>query len=187
VGAVTLSLLVSWCVLASPCSTTRAGDAITSPDGKVTVFVTRDASRTDDTALGNVAHEDLCISRGGGAPTVLVAGRGGPKPEKTLASFETLVFSPDGATLFFTTTGWVTSPAAHSVELATGKETFLFDGAIRAPAENGHYLAGHFRIDDEHPVTSPEYRGRMETWTLVTRAGKLVRKVSDAEAQKWLR
>ena len=183
----TLSLLVSlWVLAAAPCSTSRVGDAVTSPDGKVTVFVTRDTSRTDDTALGDVAHEDLCISRGGGAPTVLVAGRGGPKPERTLASFESLVFSPDGATLFFITTGWVTSPAAHSVEVATGKEAFLFDGAINRPIEKGLYLAAHYRLDVEHPVTSPDYRGRMETWTLVTRTGKLVRKVSDAEAQKWL-
>ena len=182
----TLSLLASLCVLAAPCST-RASEPVTSPDGKLSVFVARDAGRTDQTALGEVPHEDLCISRGGGAPTVLLAGRGGPKPEKTLASFDLLVFSPDGATLFFTTTGWVTSPAAHSVEIATGEETYLFDGAIRVPVEKGHYLAAHFRLDTAHPVTSPEYRGRMETWSIVTRAGRLVRKVSDAEAQKWLR
>ena len=181
----TLSLLVPLCLLANPCEA-RAGDAVTSPNQKLTVFVARDTSRTDDTALGAVPHEDLCISRDGAAPTLLLAGRGGPAPEKTLASFDGFVFSPDGATLFFTTTGWVTSPAAHSVELATGKETFLFDGAIRAPVGK-NYLAAHFRLDDAHPVSSPDYRGRIETWSLVSRTGRLIRKVADAEAQQWLR
>lgn len=185
----TLPLLVSLCVLANPCET-RAGGAVTSPDGRVAIFVARDASRTDDAALGPVAHEDLCISRKGAAPTVLLAGRGGSAPEKTLASFDAFVFSPDSRTLFFTTTGWVTSPAAHSVDLATGQERYLFDGAINAPIQRGphagHYLAAHFRLDDAHPVTSPEYQGRVETWVIVTARGRTIRRVTEAEAQKWL-
>ncbi len=182
------SLWLSAAAWAAPCDT-RAGDELTSPDGGVSVFVWRDPARTDDGALGDVPHEALCVSRGGAAPTVLLDGRGGSAtvgPERTLVSFADFVFSPDGATLFFTTTGWVTSPAAHAVELATGKETFLFDGAIVAPVGRGQYLACHFRIDTRYPVTSPKYRGRMETWSLVTRGGKKLRDVSDAETQRLL-
>ncbi len=183
-----LAVLVGWSAAARavPCAT-PVGDAVTSPDGHVRVFIARDATRMDDTTLGEVAHEDLCLSRDGAAPTVLLAGRGASAtvgPEHTLASFESLVFSRDGATLFFTTAGWVTSPAAHSVELATGKEAFLFDGAIVAPVGKHQYLASNFRLDDAHPVTSPKYRGRIETWSLVTRAGRLIRKVSEAEAER---
>ena len=153
--------------------------------------MSRDEGRTDDSALGPVAHEALCISRSGAPATVLLAGRGGEAPEQTLVSFEGFVFSPDSKTLFFTTTGWVTSPAAHAVELATGQERFLVDGAITAPItkgpDAGRYVATHFRLDDAHPVRSPKYLGRVDTWSIVTAAGKRVRKISEAEAQKWMK
>ena len=180
--------LTVWLVVSSaadPCLN-RVGEAVTSPDGHVLIFIARDPKRVDATALGDVAHEDLCVVRGGAAATVLLHGRGeAPQvgPEKTLASFGQLVFSLDGATLFFTTTGWATSPAAHAVELATGKERFLFDGAITAPLAKGQYLATHFRLDDAFPVTSPQYRGRRESWSIVTRDGRTVRKLSEEEAQ----
>ena len=188
----TLSLFASLFLLATPCAP-AVGDKVTSPDGRVVVFVARDASRTDDAALGPVSHEDLCISRAGGPATVLLAGHAAANeaPEKTLVSFDAFVFSADSATLFFTTTGWVTSPAAHAVELATGKEWFLFDGAINAPitkgADAGRYVAAHFRLDDKHSVHSPKYLGRIETWSIVTATGKTIRKISEAEARKWLR
>ena len=169
---------------ADPCLI-RVGESVTSPDGHVVIFIARDPKRVDATALGDVPHEDLCVVRDGAAARVLLAGRGEAPavgPDKTLTSFGQLVFSPDGATLFFTTTGWVTSPAAHSVELATGKERFLFDGAITAPLAKGQYLAVHYRLDDAFPVRSPKYRGRMESWSIVTRDGRRVKKVSVEEA-----
>ena len=180
-----MHVLLSMLLAAAPC-TNPVGDAATSPDGHVKVFISRDESRRDDTSLGEVAHEDLCVSRDGGAPTVLLAGRAASAtvgPERSLASFAALLFSPDGATLFFTTTGWVTSPAAHSVELASGRETFLFDGAVVAPVGK-NFLASHYRLDEQHRVDSPKYRGRMETWSLVTLAGRVVRKVTEAEATR---
>jgi hypothetical protein len=182
---VTLSLFVTvWMLASEPC-VNRVEGAVTSLDGRVQVFIARDPRRLDSTALGDVAHEDLCVVREGSAPKVLLVGRGegpGVGPEKTLASFAQLVFSTDGATLFFTTTGWVTSPAAHSVELATGKERFLFDGAVVAPISKGQYLASHFRLDDSVPVSSPKYRGRIESWSIVTRDGRVVKKLSEEEA-----
>lgn len=177
-------IVLAMLLAAAPC-TNPVGDA-TSPDGHVKVFISRDESRQDDTSLGAVAHEDLCVSRDGGAATILLAGRAlsdAVGPERSLASFASLLFSPDGATLFFTTTGWVTSPAAHSVGLATGKEAFLFDGAVVA-AVGENFLASHYRLDAQYPVDSPKYRGRMESWSLVTRAGRLLRKVTEAEATR---
>ncbi len=128
--------------------------------------------------------------RGMGAPTLLVAGQGtdADPPERILASFQDLLFAPDGATLFFTTSAWVTSRAAHAVQIDSRNESYLFDGRVVAPIARGPhagmYLAAHFRLDPDHPVDSPKYRGRMETWSLVTRAGKTVRRLTDAEAEK---
>ncbi len=162
----------------------------TSPDGRTTVFVVVDANRHDETALGPEPHEDLCVSRGNGPATLLLAGRGteADPPERILASFQDLLFAPDGATLFFTTSAWVTSRAAHAVQLDDGKETYLFDGRVVSPITRGPhagmYLAAHFRLDPDHPVSSPLYRGRIETWSVVTRAGKTVRRLVDAEAEK---
>lgn len=180
-----MHVLLSLLLAAAPCAN-PVGDPATSPDGHVKVFISRDEKRQDDTSLGEVAHEDLCLSRDGGAPTLLLAGRALSDtvgPERSLASFAALLFSPDGATVFFTSTGWVTSPAAHSVELATGKEAFLFDGAVVA-AVGKNFLASHYRLDDQYRIDSPKYRGRMETWSLVTRTGRIIRKVSDAEATR---
>lgn len=178
-------------VIRSPCE--GPGDPqrrATSPDGRTTVFVVVDATRQDETTLGPEPHEDLCISRGSGPATVLVAGKGtdADPPERILASFQDLLFAPDGATLFFTTSAWVTSRAAHSVQIDGGKESYLFDGRVVAPITRGPhagmYLAAHFRLDPDHPIDSPKYRGRIETWSVVTRAGKTVRRVRDAEAEK---
>lgn len=159
----------------------RSGPSVRSADGSVLVFVSRDASRTDDSALGPVAHEDLCLSRDGGAAMVLVAGRSGD-PEQGLTSFENLLL--DGDLLFFTAGGWVTSPAAHRFDLRTGVEKFLFDGAVVARTAAGQLIATHFRIDTKYPVTSPRYRGRIESWSLVTRDGRIVRPLTEANAKR---
>jgi hypothetical protein len=172
-----------------PCANADPQRNATSPDGHVRVFVAIDRSRTDSTTVEDVPHEDLCVSRDGSPPRVLLAGRSaGPTEgvETTLAAFGELVFSPDGTRLYFTSAAWVTSSAAHVVELATGRRTFLFDGAIVGPVttgrDAGNYVASHFRLDAENPVSSPKYRGRMETWSLVSKDGKTVRKLSEKEA-----
>jgi len=164
---------------------------IVSPDGRVTVFVAVDASRSVSTSVEDLPHQDLCIEVSGQPPRVLVAGRtAGPNEsvERTLAGFGDLLFSRDGALLFFTSAAWVTSTAAHAVELATGRESFLFDGAVEIEVaqgpDAGRFVASHFRLDDVYPVSSPKYRGRMVMWSLVTRAGKLLRKLTEAEAAR---
>ncbi len=164
---------------------------VVSPDGRVTVFVAIDPTRSVSTSVEDLPHEDLCIEVSGEAPRVLVAGRdAGPNEgvERTLAGFGNLLFSRDGALVFFTSAAWVTSTAAHVVELATGRETFLFDGAVEVEVskgtEAGRFVASHFRLDDVYPVSSPKYRGRMVMWSLVTRTGKTLRKLSETEAAR---
>jgi hypothetical protein len=159
-----------------------------SPDGRVAVFVAIDP-RTVPTSSEDLPRQDLCFEVAGASPRVLVSGRtSGPGEgvEHTLAGFGNLLFSKDGTLVFFTSAAWATSTAAHVVELGTGRESFLFDGSIevevtRGP-DTGRFVASHFRLDDVYPVSSPKYRGRRVTWSLVTRTGKTLRKLSREEA-----
>ncbi len=174
-----------------PCANGDTKRTATSPDGHVTVFVVVDTSKTVATFAEDMPHEDLCVAKDGGAPRILVAGHEAwPNEgvERTLGSFGQLVFSPDGVLLFFSSAAWVTSGAAHVVDLATGKEKFLFDGAVEAAivsgAYKGSYLANHFRLDQAHPISSPQYRGRMMSWSVVSKDGKTIRKLTDAEAKR---
>ena len=115
-----------------------------SPDGMITVFVSTDETRIDSTALGDVVHENLCIRRNGGPPTLLLAGRGmgapGPEgAEETLAGFYQFLFSSDSKTLYVNSLGWATNGGAHAVDLATGKERFLCVGQVTSVIGNGPY------------------------------------------------
>jgi hypothetical protein len=120
-----------------------------SPDGMITVFVSTDETRIDPTALGEVVHENLCIRRNGGPPTLLLAGRllagrgmGAPGPEgaeETLAGFYQFLFSSDSKTLYVNSLGWATNGGAHAIDLATGKERFLCVGQVTSVIGNGPY------------------------------------------------
>lgn len=163
---------------------------VVSPDGRVVVFVANDP-QTVPTSVEDLPRQDLCIEIAGAAPRVLVAGRtAGPNEsvEHTLAGFGNLLFSRDGGVVFFTSDAWVTSTAAHVVEVGTGRESFLFDGSVEVEVtqgpDAGRFVASHFRLDDVYPVSSPKYRGRRVTWSLVTRTGKTLRKLSEAEASR---
>ena len=165
-------------------------NAVRSPDGKLSVFVEVDESREDETAVGAVPHARLCVCENGLPVRVLLEGRGTPDatPQSTLASFGELVLSPDQTTLYFTTAAWVTSGAAHAIDLRTGRERFLFDGTVAAVIENGPYrgmlLASHFRLDPLHRVDSPKYRGRVETWTVESPDGKTLRSLPEDSAAR---
>jgi hypothetical protein len=178
---------------ATPCATRDPKSRISrSPDGHVDVFVSTDASRKDATGAGDSAHQDLCVIRDGGKATLLLAGRGAPGAtpvEQALADFDSFVWSPDGARLYFTSSAWAVSTAAHVVEIATGHERFLTDGAILSVLASGPYkgklLASHFRLDADHPIGSPDYQGRVPSWDVLDTDGhRLVKLPDDEKAQK---
>jgi hypothetical protein len=179
----------------APCEV-RESDApnATSPDGKVAVFVHVDPVLQVETSVGATKLQHLCIQRPGEPARVLLAGKSVPGDgadggvEQTLADFDNLVFSPDGNTLYFTSSAWVTSAAAHAVDVRTGKERFIVDGAIVRPLTSGPFkgnlLATHYRLDSAHPVGSPAYRGRMESWSVISPAGKTVKKLPEDDAAR---
>ena len=171
---------------AETCNAPHDGEepSVTSADKRITIFVRTDPKRQDDTTTGDVPHEDLCIKTAGATtPRLLLAGRGSPEPEKTLAAFEHLLLSPDGKTLYFSTAGWVTSAAAHAIDLTTGNERSLIDGSIlriiTSGKDKGHLVAAHYRLDTKYSVESPKYRGRMEMYSVITTDGTVVHKATE--------
>lgn len=176
----------------SPCAQ-RPSDtpSVASRDGATEAYVVIDGSRTVATAVDDAPASFLCVARRGEAPRVLVASRaaGEDEPiERTLANFDNLLLSPDGRTLYFTSSAWVTSGAAHAVDVATGAERFLVDGTVVAVITTGPYagnlLALHYRLDDAHPVDSPDYRGRMDMWSVIRPDGSSVRRLPEDDAAR---
>jgi hypothetical protein len=165
----------------------------TSPDGHTTVFVHDDPSVEDETVFGPTGHQDLCIRREGQPSRVLLRGRGLPKgggAEKTLVGFDHFVFSPDGTTLYFTSDAWVTSEAAHAVDLRTGMERFIKDGAIVRTIEKGPYagslLLSHYRIVWKDVDGSTESGGRQPGASIISPSGKTLKTmVGETVNDRW--
>jgi hypothetical protein len=143
---------------------------------------------TDDTALGRVPHQDLCLSVDGQPPRLLVHGRESPPDagvETTLADFANFQFSLDERSLYFSSTAWVTSPAIHVVDLATGAERYVTDGATVFQLTSGPYRGDiavvHAMLDPDHEIGAPGYRGRIAVEYVHTLDGKRVRRLPDDE------
>jgi hypothetical protein len=163
-------------------------EQVKSPDGKLLVYAQETPAKLDDTATGPVPHQALCLIRDGAPPRLLLEGRAlsaHGEASETLASFSNLLLSSDLSTLYFVSAGWVTAGAAHVVDLKTGKERFLVDGAVEEAPSSGPFkgklVVVSMRLDPEHSVESAQYRGRIEVWTVVDRQGHTVRRLPEDE------
>jgi hypothetical protein len=158
-----------------PCTTLPRTQVTTRDDGTI-VYVEADPSRKVQSAVDEVPAENLCIVRPGAAPALLVAGRASDDPSKSLVAFSDLVFDRAEEALFFSTSGWVTSPAAHRVDLRTGEVRFLADGVVIGRVTDGPHAGGilmrHYRLDDERSVDDPAYEGRREVFSVVDAHGR---------------
>jgi hypothetical protein len=172
-----------------------------SPSPPPTIFSASDPSRcgdppSDETKLGR-SHDGksivwdaggrLCFERNGQRKALLVDrdSRGDAGVEGQLSGYDGFVFSRDDRVVFFSTQAWATSQAAHGVEVATGKEWFIVDGAILEELDRGPYMGSllgeHYRLDDQHEIGSPGYTGRGVVYTIVDWRGKTLKRLPDDE------
>lgn len=168
------------------CVGTPTGETIVhSHDAQATVW-----TESELATLHTETKAWLCFQRSGQQKVLLMsrAARADAGVEDELNDFSQLVFSRDDRVVFFATSAWVVSPAAHGVEVATGKEWFIVDGSIIEELDHGPFkgslYATHFRLDDEHPVGDIGYLGRNVTQTVVDWHGKKLRRLPDNEKER---
>jgi hypothetical protein len=150
-----------------------------SPDGKTVVFV-HEGPPLQDGSVGGKPWEDLCVVTGGNLPRPILQGR---------INFGGFLFSADGRTLYFSTDRWATSKEGFALDLTTGKELSLDDGLVLEVLARGPYrgmlVVEYFRLDRLHDVSSPKYRGRVITESILRPDGTVVRELpEDARARK---
>ncbi|MGO4328982.1 TolB family protein [Cupriavidus sp. 2TAF22] len=111
-----------------------------SPDGKRVAFVRRTPHRPVDTALGSEDAEQIWIVGvdASGARS-LVEGRAHKNPKQALAGLNSPVFSPDGRSIYFLSTAWVTSRAVHIVSVGDAEERFVTEGNTLEIVHAGKY------------------------------------------------
>lgn len=126
----------------TPCAWETAFEAepwrspATTEDGSVTVFRWVDPADAD--------HEALCVQKKDGPAQVLLFARAEPpagEPTKNLTGFDHLVLTPDGRTVYFSTSAWVTESAVHAIDLPPAKDTvrFVHAGRVLGAIDKGPY------------------------------------------------
>ena len=156
-----------------------------SPDGRWVVFVRQTPGDTVNTSLGWEQRTELWIVRSDGSNAKrLLRGREGTSPETSLARLENPAFSVDGRTVYFGSTGWVTSDALHAVDVATGRERFVCAANGFELLTRGQYR-GDIMVGQHRYKAEGSYDG---TW-IVSPRGSVIRLVTleDApDADAWI-
>src|SRR5581483_10884812 len=115
-------------------------DVILSPDGKLVAFVRRTPDKLISTSMGDEeATEIWIINIDGKAARRLLTGTSAKEPQRSLANFRNLQFSPDGARIYFLSAGWVTSNAIYAVNRLTAKASFIAPGNSLEVIQRGTY------------------------------------------------
>ncbi len=120
--------------------------AVLSPDGRAVAFVRATPGRAiASSAYGSEARELWIVGVDGAGARMLVRGDEGSTPETVVARIADPRFSPDGERIYFESDAWVTSPAVHVVEVATGRERFVVPGSLVEVVPRGEYR-GHLVV-----------------------------------------
>ncbi|HWK89320.1 MAG TPA: hypothetical protein VNP72_04970 [Longimicrobium sp.] len=151
-----------------------------SADGQWVVEVRPTPGILVETAYGEAEATELWLMRAdGGAARMLLRGRAGDAPERTLSTFQHPALSPDGREVYFLSNeAWVTSAAVHAVDVETGRERYVCPGNSLHVVPRGPY-AGHLVVS-QHRYW--EGGGSYDWPWLVTPQGRALRPILRDEA-----
>jgi Tol biopolymer transport system component len=156
-----------------------------SPEGSQVAFLRTNEQATDtglNAPQGGRPQIDLWISNLDGSNSrPLVAGVGTQAPETNLTDIDAVAFSPDGKTLYFDTAAWLTSPAVHSVDIASGKQHLVTNGWLNHVVRAGRYKGDLVVMQHRHFVGSGTYNW----YWLFSPDGKELGPIGPTEADPW--
>ncbi|MFX1716736.1 TolB family protein [Paraburkholderia sp. A1RO-5L] len=153
------------------------GNPVISPDGSMIAFTRlRSGEQEDSDIAGSGPLRDVYVMRlSDRAVTKIVSAAHSQKPEGELSGINSLVFSPDGSTLYFNTAAWVTSAAIHAVSVQGGRERFVTDGNGVAVVKRGKYTG--FLLTSQHRYM--DGHGSWNPYVLVSPSGKQIKVLGE--------
>ena len=143
---------------------------VLSPDGHTVVFV---REVTDGVT-------EIWSWRGDGdVPQRLLATRPDTLAHRNLEGFNTLLFSADGASLYFLSRAWAVSDALYVLDLASGHERFVIDAN---DVRLGPPTSGRRTLIVQRHRYPNRGGGAIDDYWLVTDSGKILRHIGDEAA-----
>jgi len=109
---------------------------------------------------------------------LLVSGKEGSDPKRSLADFSSPQFSPDGQRIYFLSAGWVTSGAVHVVDIQSRRESFVSPGNTLEVIQKGKYRG--YLIVQEHKYFVGAKVGSYDDYWLLTPKGREISHIGGA-------
>jgi len=149
-----------------------------SPDGSTIVFVRETSGEKISTGSGDASANSLWLVKADGTGARrLAASHDSEKVENILAGLTVPQFAPNGRSVYFLSSAWAVSDAAHMVDLATGKERFICDA-------NSLRIIQHGKRRGYLVVSKHKYRGEegsYDWYWLVSPSGKEIRTLGETD------
>ena len=124
----------------------KCTDPSLAPGKRRVVFVRATPDQMVSGATGDEEATELCVADPDGKNfLVLVRGKFDQEPSKMLANFQAPQFSPDGKTIYFVSSAWVTSGSVQAYNLAAKKLRFVMAGSDLEVVPSGEY-AGNLLV-----------------------------------------
>jgi len=115
-------------------------EASLSPDGQMIILIRRD-QKVRDESVPDRDRDSLWLMNGLVAQPhqILHWHEDWRDLKKNLTGLTSPVWSPDGRFVYVLSSAWATSWAVHQVEIPSGRETFVIDGADLKVIQDGPY------------------------------------------------